>query len=126
MCVGSVTVRVWRMMTDTIRCDLCCSYVGACKQTAQLFTSQKYTQLLIEERACIYCILLFLRNIRSITNDWMKHQAGLSQADSSVNTLQHDLGQLASAHSEIEKAVTEILQLQETKLADQIQNTSDG
>ena len=49
----------------------------------------------------------------------------------SVNTLQHDLGQLASAHSELKRVTdltneTEILQLQETKQADQIQNTSDG
>ena len=59
----------------------------------------------------------------------MKHPAGLSQPGPSVNALHQDLGQLASTHYKIEKAVAnkiETLQLQETKLADQIQNTSDA
>ena len=69
---------------------------------------------------------------RSITNDWMKHQASLSQPGPSDNTLHQDLGLLALAHSKIEKAVSDLankietLQLQETKLADQIQSTSDA
>ena len=53
--------------------------------------------------------------------------SGLFQpaADSSINTLQQDLGQLASVNSKIEKAVSDLankvetLQLQEMKLADQ-------
>jgi len=51
---------------------------------------------------------------------------------SSLPSLHQDLGQLASAHSKVEKSMTDLankieaLQLQETKLADQIQNTSDA
>jgi len=62
----------------------------------------------------------------------MKHQAGLSQPDFSISTLAQDLQQLTSAHNSTEKAVSvlankiEMLQLQETKLFDQIQMTSDA
>ena len=53
----------------------------------------------------------------------MCHQSGLPQPDLSVSTVTEDL---ASAHSKIEKAVSDLshkieaLQLQETKLVDQI------
>ena len=51
----------------------------------------------------------------------MCHQSGLTQPDLSVTTVTEDLDQLASAHSKIEKAVSDLsykieaLQIQENK-----------
>jgi len=62
-------------------------------------------------------------HFKSIISDWIKQQA---QPDYSTSTLAQDVEQLASAHNTIEKALTnktENLQLQETKLVDQMQIT---
>jgi len=73
-----------------------------------------------------YSIKNCLTHFKSIVNDWMCHQSGLPQPDLSVSTVTEDLDQLASAHGKIEKAVSDLshkieaLQLQETKLVDQI------
>jgi len=114
-----------------MQCDLCCMWVHA---NCDNVSKEQYNaiQAFPPINNCVYfctvnkCTVCF----RSITNDWMKDHAGLSHPDSSVNTLQQDHGQLALAHGKIEKAVSDLankfetLQLQEMKLADQIQNTS--
>jgi len=60
----------------------------------------------------------------------MCHQSGLPKPDLSASTVAEEIDQLVSAHCKIEKAVLDLshkieaLQLQETKLVDQIQTTS--
>jgi len=116
---------------DAIQCDLCCMWVHAyCDNISQ--DQYKAINALSEINNCVYyCnINKCQTRFKSIVNDWMSHQAGLPRRDLTDSTLAEDLDQLASAHCKIEKAVSDLsskietLQLQETKLVDQIQTTS--
>jgi len=99
---------------DAIQCDLCCMWVHA---VCDNVSKEQYNaiQVLSSINNCVYCC-----NVKSITNDWIKHQAGLSQPDFLTSTLAQDLEQLTSAHNSTEKAVSylvnkiEMLQLLET------------
>ena len=118
---------------DAIQCDLCRMWVHAnCDNVSQ--EQYKAINTLSEINNCVYYCNIndCLTRLKSIINDWMIHQAGLPQPDLTVSTLSADLEQLASAHCKIEKAVSDLsnkietLQLQETKLVDQIQTTSNA
>ena len=118
---------------DAIQCDLCRMWVHTnCDNVSQ--EQYKAINTLSEINNCVYYCNIndCLTRLKSIINDWMIHQAGLPQPDLTVSTLSADLEQLASAHCKIEKAVSDLsnkietLQLQETKLVDQIQTTSNA
>lgn len=114
-----------------IQCDLCCMWVHAkCENITQ--DQYKAIQSLSgTNNSVYYCnVNNCLTRFKSIVNDWMRHQSGLLQPDLSTSNVAEDIDQLASAHCKIEKAVSDLsqkieaLQVQETKLVDQIQTTS--
>ena len=70
-------------------------------------------------------------DFKNITSNWTQHQAYGSLQPDQFSSILQDLEQLSSAHNALEKAMSDLtsktdnLQVQESKLVDQIKTTSD-
>ena len=112
-----------------IQCDLCCMWVHA---DCENINEQQYKAIknLSELGNSVYFCAInnCMTHFRSITNEWIRHQAcGSSQP--SIPTLSDNIESLTSTYNTIEKAVSDLsskivnLQSQECNLSEQIKST---
>ena len=116
---------------EAIQCDMCCMWVHA---TCDNVTKEQYKaikSLSPLRNSMYYCnINNCLDRFNSITSEWIKYQANNStQLETVVTNLTQQY--LSTEHVALQKAVSDLsskidnLQAQESKLSDQIKNTSD-
>ena len=117
---------------EAIQCDLCCVWVHAVCEGITRDQYKAIKSLSSLDNLLYHCkISNCMNRFKNITSEWIKCQAcDTSQLESTVTKLTQQY--LATEHDVLQKAVSDLskkidnLHVQESKLSDQIKDTSDA